>query len=98
MHYVINLPHLRCTLMGFEKNYQVKILSSQIIQRQRVNNIIYINIYYIIFGASGREPPPPSPLLHTKGETAAQLGGGGMVRNNLTTGFFSKSLRVHLKH
>lgn len=27
-------PHLRCTLMGFEKNYQVKIPSNQIIQRQ----------------------------------------------------------------
>jgi len=30
----INFPHLRCTLMGFEKNYQVKIPSSQIIQRR----------------------------------------------------------------
>lgn len=26
--------HLRCTLMGFERNYQVKILSNQIIKRQ----------------------------------------------------------------
>jgi hypothetical protein len=26
--------HLRCTLMGFERNYQVKILSNQIIQRR----------------------------------------------------------------
>ena len=29
-----NLPHLRCTLMGFERNYQVKIPSYQIIQRR----------------------------------------------------------------
>ena len=28
------LPHLRCTLMGFERNYQVKIPSNQIIQKQ----------------------------------------------------------------
>ena len=27
----INLPHLRCTLMGFERNYQVRIPSNQII-------------------------------------------------------------------
>jgi hypothetical protein len=26
----INSIHLRCTLMGFERNYQVKILSKQI--------------------------------------------------------------------
>jgi len=32
----INFLHLRCTLMGFEKNYQVKIPSNQIIQ----NNFI----------------------------------------------------------
>jgi len=25
----INLPHLRCTLTGFERNYQIKILSNQ---------------------------------------------------------------------
>jgi len=31
---VNNLSHLRCTLMGFERNYQVKILSNQIIQRR----------------------------------------------------------------
>jgi hypothetical protein len=30
----INLPHLRCTLLGFERSYLVKILSNQIIQRQ----------------------------------------------------------------
>jgi len=30
-----NLSHLRCTLMGFERNYQVKILSNQIIQGSR---------------------------------------------------------------
>jgi hypothetical protein len=30
----INLPHLRSTLMGFERNYQVKIPSYQIIQRR----------------------------------------------------------------
>ncbi len=30
----INLPHLRCTLMGFERNYQVKIPSYQINQRR----------------------------------------------------------------
>jgi hypothetical protein len=30
----INLPHLRCTLMGFERNYQVKVPSNQIIQRR----------------------------------------------------------------
>jgi len=29
-----NLSHLRCTLMGFERNYQVKIPSNQIIQRR----------------------------------------------------------------
>ena len=29
-----NLPHLRCTLTGFERNYQVKIPSYQIIQRR----------------------------------------------------------------
>ena len=29
-----NLSHLRCTLMAFERNYQVKILSNQIIQRR----------------------------------------------------------------
>jgi len=29
-----NLLHLRCTLMGFERNYQIKIPSNQIIQRQ----------------------------------------------------------------
>ena len=28
-----NLPHLRCTLMGFERNYQVRILSTQIVKR-----------------------------------------------------------------
>jgi len=32
--YGINLPYLRCTLMGFERNYQVKILSYLIIKRQ----------------------------------------------------------------
>jgi hypothetical protein len=30
-----NLPHLRCTLTGFERNCQVKILSTQIIKRPR---------------------------------------------------------------
>jgi len=30
----INLPRLRCTLLNFERSYQVKILSNQIIQRQ----------------------------------------------------------------
>ena len=30
----INLSHLRCTLTGFERNYQVRILSNQIIQRR----------------------------------------------------------------
>lgn len=30
----INLLHLKCTLMGFERNYRVKILSNQIIQRR----------------------------------------------------------------
>lgn len=30
----INLSHLRCTLTGFERNYQVKIPSSRIIQRR----------------------------------------------------------------
>jgi hypothetical protein len=29
-----NLPYLRCTLMGFERNYQVKFPSYQIIQRR----------------------------------------------------------------
>jgi hypothetical protein len=28
--YGFNLPYLRCTLMGFERNYQIKILSNQI--------------------------------------------------------------------
>lgn len=28
------LPYLRCTLMGFERNYQVKNLSKLIIQKQ----------------------------------------------------------------
>jgi len=28
-----NLPHLRCTLTGFERNYQVKIPSTQIVRR-----------------------------------------------------------------
>ena len=35
----INLPHLRCTLMGFERNYQVKIPSNQIIQRQLYSTV-----------------------------------------------------------
>lgn len=30
-----NLPHLRCTLTGFERNYQVKIPSTQIVIRPR---------------------------------------------------------------
>jgi hypothetical protein len=30
----INFPHLRCTLLGFARSYQVKIPSNQIIQRQ----------------------------------------------------------------
>lgn len=30
----INSTHLRCTLMGFERNYQVKVPSNQIIQRR----------------------------------------------------------------
>jgi hypothetical protein len=30
----INIPHLRCTLLGFVRSYQVKTLSNQIIQRQ----------------------------------------------------------------
>ena len=30
----IKCLHLRCTLMGFERNYQVGILSNQNIQRQ----------------------------------------------------------------
>ena len=29
----INLPHLRCILMGFERNYQVRIPSNQIIKK-----------------------------------------------------------------
>jgi len=46
------LPCLRCTLTGFERNYQLKILSNQIIQRRlyskgyetfRDNNIIVDN-------------------------------------------------------
>ncbi len=28
----VSLTHLRCTLMGFERNYQIKILSNQIRQ------------------------------------------------------------------
>lgn len=30
------LPHLRCTLTGFERNYQVKIPSTQIVKRPRL--------------------------------------------------------------
>lgn len=30
----INMPHLRCTLTGFERNYPVKILSNQINQKR----------------------------------------------------------------
>ena len=30
----INLSHLRCTLLGFERSYLVKIPSNQIIQKQ----------------------------------------------------------------
>jgi len=36
----INLPCLRCTLMGFERNYQVKIPSSQLFTRQYSTNNI----------------------------------------------------------
>jgi hypothetical protein len=42
----INLSHLRCTLLGFEKNYQIKIPSSKIIQKRlfstesNLNNVI----------------------------------------------------------
>jgi hypothetical protein len=32
-------PHIRCTLMGFERSYQVRILSNQIIQRQLYSTI-----------------------------------------------------------
>ena len=32
--YAKNLAHLRSTLTGFERNYQVKILSNKIIQRR----------------------------------------------------------------
>jgi hypothetical protein len=34
-----NLLHLRCTLMGFERSYQVKIPSNQIIQRQLYSTV-----------------------------------------------------------
>ena len=40
----INLPYLRCTLMGFERNYQVKVPSYQIIQRQFYSTEPIINI------------------------------------------------------
>jgi hypothetical protein len=30
----INLPHLRCTLMGFERNYQNKILTTQLVNKR----------------------------------------------------------------
>jgi hypothetical protein len=30
-----NLLYLRCTLMGFERNYQIKILSKQLIKNKR---------------------------------------------------------------
>lgn len=35
----INLSHLRCTLLGFERSYQVKIPSNQIIQRQLYSTV-----------------------------------------------------------
>ena len=35
----INLPHLRCTLLDFERSYQVKIPSNQIIQRQLYSTV-----------------------------------------------------------
>jgi len=35
----INLPRLRYTLLGFERSYQVKILSNQIIQRQLYSTV-----------------------------------------------------------
>ena len=35
----INLPHLRYTLLGFERSYQVKIPSNQIIQRQLYSTV-----------------------------------------------------------
>ncbi len=31
--YGINLPYLRCTLMGFERSYQNKILTTQLIRK-----------------------------------------------------------------
>jgi hypothetical protein len=40
------LSHLRCTLMGFEKNYQVKILSNQITQRRFfLLNLLLISLH-----------------------------------------------------
>lgn len=35
----INLSHLRCTLLGFERSYQVRIPSNQIIQKQFYSTI-----------------------------------------------------------
>lgn len=34
-----SLPYLRCTLLGFERSYQVKIPSNQIIQKQFYSNV-----------------------------------------------------------
>lgn len=40
----IRLPRLRCTLMGFEKNYQNQILSNQI-NKIRLYSSVTINLY-----------------------------------------------------
>jgi len=40
---VITIRSLRCTLMGFERNYQVKILTNQLIRRTystKSNNLV----------------------------------------------------------
>jgi hypothetical protein len=37
------LSYLRCTLMGFERNYQVRIPSNQIIQRRLYSTVSKLN-------------------------------------------------------
>lgn len=39
----MNLSHLRCTLLGFERSYQVKIPSNQIIQKQFYSTVFNLD-------------------------------------------------------
>lgn len=45
-HRCVNLTHLRYTLMGFEINYQIKILSNQINTLRRSYTSISKNLLY----------------------------------------------------